>query len=265
MRRYHLIELHEQPWFPASWRRLFQSGIGQAIRTLGALDEVAESFERFLDRICPSTVLDLCSGSGEAVVSLWKRITPKSSPAERPRLTLSDLYPHEPAYAALKASHPGLVDFYPEPVDALDPPADAPRVRTMFDSLHHFRPDQVREILRKASESADGFAAFEITGRTWKNMLMTVFCLPFGAAFITAFLVRPVRPRNLIWGLLLPVIPLVAVFDGLVSNLRTYTVEELEEITRSIASPDFSWEIGTARIPGTPLRSTYIYGWRNHR
>ena len=59
-------------------------------------------------------------------------------------------------------------------------------------------------------------------------------------------------------------LPLQAAFDGVVSNLRTYTVAELEEITRSIDSPGFEWEIGTAPIPRSPLKATYVFGWRTH-
>ncbi len=261
MRRRHLIEIHEQSWYPDSWRRLFQLGMGLSISLTGAFDNIVDPFRRFLDRVRPETVLDLCSGSGEAAVSFWAGISSQLQPHARPSLTLSDLYPVIPAYSRLKEQHPDLVDFYPESVDALHPPADAPKVRMMLDALHHFRPDDVRQILSEAADSADGFAALEVTGRTWKNML-TVPLVPLVSAIITAFLVHPRHFRNVLWGLLIPVIPLQTMFDGAVSNLRTYTVAELREMTRALDRPDFAWEIGTAPIPKTPLRATYLFGWR---
>ncbi len=263
MRRYHLIELHEQSWYPDSWRRLFQLGMGLSISLTGAFDNVVGPFRRFLERVRPQTVMDLCSGSGVVTASFWKTISSKLPPEERPSVTLSDLYPVIAAYSELKEKHPGLVDFHPQPVDALEPPADAPKVRMMFDALHHFRPDDVRQILKQAADGSDGFAALEITGRTWVNILFTLLMMPLASVVLTAFLIRPWQFRNLLWGLLIPVVPIQSLFDGLVSNLRTYSVEELREMTRSLDNPDFEWEIGTVHIPRTPQRATYIFGWRS--
>ncbi len=265
MRRYHLIELHEQDWFPASWRRLFQLGMGRSLSLTGAFDNVTGRFQRFLERLAPDTVLDLCSGSGEAAVHVWQSITSSYEASRRPSLTLSDLYPNISAFSRFKKAYPELIDYYPQPVDALRPPENAPRVRTMFNCLHHFGPNEAREILKAAAENADGIAAFEITRRSWLNILQAALLLPFASAYITAFRIRPVRFENVLWGLLVPVLPIQAAFDGVVSNLRTYTVAELEEITQSIQRPDFEWEIGTVRIPRTPLLATYVLGWRSDR
>ncbi|MCP4594378.1 MAG: class I SAM-dependent methyltransferase, partial [bacterium] len=98
----------------------------------------------------------------------------------------------------------------------------------------------------------------------WLNLVMTL-PLPLMAAVVTVFMLRPFRLRHLIWGLLIPVIPLTALFDGIVSNLRTYTVQELEELTRSIDLPGFQWEVGTAAMPRTRLKATYLFGWRTTR
>lgn len=265
MRRRQLIELHENAWYPHTWRDLFQRGMGRSFSLTNAFENFHRPFGRFLERLQPESILDLCSGSGDAACSMWESLTSHLDRERRPVLYLSDLFPNHEIFERLKREHAGLVDYYPEPVDAAEPPANAPRVRTLFNCLHHFRPEQVREILRDVVQNADGVAVFEITGRTWKNMFTTLLAAPFVSALMTAFLLRPVRFRNVLWGLLIPVVPATVVFDGMVSNFRTYTPEELDELTREVDDSTFEWEIGTAHISRLKIDATYLLGWRKEK
>ena len=262
MRRRHLIELHEQRWCPTLWRQMFQQGLGICQGSLDAYRNIAAPLSRFLHRTGATSVLDLCSGSAKPLVKLRNSLGEPLAEPERIKFIISDLYPDIGKFQKLKELYPNILDYYPQPVDALSPPADAPRVRTMLSSLHHFRPQQVKTILRDAAQNADGIAILESTGRTWLNMLMTLI-LPLPAAVVTAFGIRPFRFQHILWGLLIPVVPLMALFDGIVSNLRTYTVEELEAFTREIDIPDFAWEVGTIDMPGIPLKAAYLFGWRD--
>ncbi len=261
MRRFHLIELHEQPWYPAVWRELFQLSLGRVVSLMKPYDVVADELRTLLERTRPEAILDLCSGSGEVTLTVWSRISSLLEAADRPRLVLSDLYPNLAASEEIKERYGGAVDYFPEPVDALDPPADAPRARMMIESLHHFPPAEVETILRNTVRTADVFIALENTERSWKNVALMILSFPM-AVFTTAFLVRPMRPRNVVWGLVIPFVSLTAVLDGVVSCLRTYTVSELEEFTRSAGMADFKWKSATVSVPGAPVRVTYLLGWR---
>lgn len=261
MRRRHLIEIHEQPWCPRLWRSMFQQGLGRSLALLDAYGNMAGPLSRFLHRTGASSVLDLCSGSAEPIVRLRDALGEPLEEPDQIQFLVSDLYPNLGEFRKLKARYPGVIDFLPQPVDALSPPPDAPRVRTMLSSLHHFRPQQVEAILRDAAEHADGIAVLEATGRTWRNMLTTL-PLPLAAAVVCGFMLRPFRLWHPVWAVLIPIVPLMALIDGMVSNLRTYTVEELENFTRRIDAPGFAWEVGTVAMPGSPLRATYLFGWR---
>ncbi|MCP3959571.1 MAG: hypothetical protein GY719_17115 [bacterium] len=260
MRRFHLIELHEQTWYPASWRRLFQSGMGRCLDAMDAFGSLSGHFQGFLQRVRPTSVMDLCSGSGELAVKTWNSMTAPLAERDRPLLLLSDLYPNVPSFTRLKEAESGI-DFHRQPVNALRPPKEA-RVRTMFNCLHHFRPEQVKEILGDAAKHAEGFAAVEVTSRKWLNLVQSFLLLPFVSVIATAFLVRPFHFRNILWGLLVPVVPITAFIDGMVSNLRTYTPEELSEMSRSVGDSRFEWEVGTVKMADTPFEATYIFGWR---
>jgi hypothetical protein len=236
--------------------------LGRAHTITRPFENFAVPFGRFLERIQPASILDLCSGSGDAACLTWHELVASLGGRQNPILVLSDLFPNRESFQDLKIRHPDLVDFISEPVDALQPPPRAPRVRSFFNCLHHFRPHQVKSILQDAVDHADGVIVFEVTGRTWKNMFQTILVLPFAASFLTVFLLRPRRFRNLLWGLLVPVVPLTAVFDGVVSNLRTYTVGELAELVDAVETSEYAWEIDTARMSRPGLDATYLLGWR---
>jgi hypothetical protein len=70
---------------------------------------------------------------------------------------------------------------------------------------------------------------------------------------------RPLTWRRLLWTYLLPVVPLVAAWDGFVSCLRTYSVAELEALVASLPPNDLDWGIG--RLPSFGAsRITYVIG-----
>jgi hypothetical protein len=71
---------------------------------------------------------------------------------------------------------------------------------------------------------------------------------------------RPFRWLRLLWTYLIPVIPFVLLFDGLVSCLRAYSVGELRDMTSGLKSRGYRWEIGEKAGGWLPLRITYLIG-----
>jgi hypothetical protein len=60
---------------------------------------------------------------------------------------------------------------------------------------------------------------------------------------------------------LLPVVPLATCWDGVISLLRVYSVEELNALVEPIRKDDYVWETGRAST-GTPVFAfTYIIGY----
>jgi hypothetical protein len=73
--------------------------------------------------------------------------------------------------------------------------------------------------------------------------------------------IRPFHWARLLWTYLIPVVPLVVLFDGIVSCLRTYTVAELEEFTTGVSQSGYEWEIGEERAKGMLAPVTYLIGY----
>src|SRR5262249_52994119 len=130
----------------------------------------------------------------------------------------------------------------------------------LFSSFHHFRPEAARGILKDAVRSRQGIGVFEATQRSLPALL-AMLLTPLFVLLITPF-IRPWRLSRLFWTYLLPVVPLVVLFDGIVSCLRTYTPAELRALAASVPGSDtYVWEIGEQRgRPGT-LPVTYLVGY----
>ena len=54
-------------------------------------------------------------------------------------------------------------------------------------------------------------------------------------------------------------------FDGLVSCLRTYSVEELRDLAARLDANDYDWDIGTVKSMAGPIPITYLIGMPNEK
>lgn len=105
------------------------------------------------------------------------------------------------------------------------------------------------EIATRFLRIYDATAVFEGNKRTL-GLCLAFLLIPLVVWSVTPFL-RPFRWRRLLWTCLVPLYPAAMLWDGLVSNLRAYSVDELRELTASIDVAGYEWEV--SRLPG---------GWR---
>ena len=81
------------------------------------------------------------------------------------------------------------------------------------------------------------------------------------AAVMTPF-IRPFRWSRILITYVIPAIPVCTLWDGLVSVLRTYSVEEMEEMAATLQSGDsFTWEIGEKTSGSVSI--LYLLGYPN--
>jgi len=256
MGRIHAIEIHEQDWCPAAIRDAATDYL-QFTNTLGSPYRViAGRLADAMKRAGAREVLDLCSGGGGP----WFDLQPvlSESAGDEVKVRLSDLHPNSAAFARAHAHSGGAIEFVDEPVSVLAVPRELPGFRTMFAAFHHFRPDDARGILADAVASRRGIALVEPLGRGVAPLVSILFA-PLACLVLTP-LIRPFRWSRLLFTYLVPIVPLVILFDGIVSCLRTYTPDELRELVAGIEAPGYRWDIGTEPIPGVPTALTYLVG-----
>jgi hypothetical protein len=170
---------------------------------------------------------------------------------------LTDLYPEVSTFEKVKAANPGRIDYVATPVDATAVPPELKGFRIMCNSFHHLPPDMARKVLADAVAQRRGIAIMELVERRGPAIAMTaaaVLNVPLTTPFI-----RPVRMDRLAFTYLLPLIPLAAAFDGVVSCLRTYSVEEMRELTQGLGD-DYIWEIDRLTNKGNPFGLMMLIG-----
>ena len=271
MRRIQFIELHEQAWFPSSLRADVTDALQFGFNLLHAYAPVVPLLQNVIDSTASRTnarqtsttesIVDMCSGGGGPWLDLARQLRCRDAGENSASLQiwLTDKYPNLEAFQSVSASSDHHITFYPEPVDAMKVPAALMGLRTMFTSFHHFSPEDARAILQNAVDAGESIGIFEATKRA-PSTVGLIF-----AGILLMFLhtprIRPFRWSRLLWTYLIPVIPLVLLFDGVVSCLRTYRPQELREIVEKLTSCQYQWEIGELATGKMPI--TYLIGYPN--
>jgi hypothetical protein len=245
-----LFEVLDQAWCPQAVRHGATDFL-EAITSRGNiyLPVQAEIF-RAVEDCGAERVIDLCSGGGGPWLSpAWRSALAAHAPLA---VVLTDKFPSSVLPARLGAGL-SCVSFS---VDAACVPETLRGFRTIFSSFHHFPDTVARDVLGDAVLRRQGFAMAEVTTPTLRTFA-TIWLMPLFAWLLTPTM-RPFRWSRLLLTYLLPVIPLVLLWDGLVSCLRTRTPEELLALTRSF--PHYDWQAGYARAQGIWLTSVYLIG-----
>ncbi len=269
MHRIQFIELHEQPWFPSSLRDDVTDAMQFGFNLLRAYAPIAPLLQRVIDSTGndansqPSStrqsIIDMCSGGGGPWLDLARQLHGRDAAGDSAGLQvwLTDKYPNLTAFRRTSASSDHLITFYPEPVDAMKVPDSLKGLRTMFTSFHHFPAEDARAILQNAIDAGESIGIFEATRRA-PSTVGLIF-----AGILLLFLhtprIRPFRWSRLLWTYVIPVIPLVLLFDGVVSCLRTYRPEELHELVEKLSCCQYQWEIGELTTGKMPV--TYLIGY----
>ena len=257
MRRHHLFEFEDQRWFPPRLRDavtdFLQRGL---VLGTGVYEPVAPLVNEMLRSAGTNRIIDLCSGASGPWAQLQQSVF---GPDGTVVVTLTDKFPNHDALAKVAADSHGRVTYSTEPVDATAVPDHLEGVRTMFTAFHHFGPEAAASVLKDSVESGAPIAVFEFTERRWKTVLMT----PLIGPVVLARLTWQTRPRSLgrmLLTFLFPVLPLIVVWDGVVSNLRTYEPKELEGLAGGLGGDGYVWRAGKLASPDVRIPITYLIG-----
>jgi hypothetical protein len=254
VRRRQLVELEDLPWLP----RVIRDGATDYLAFMtsrgGQIESLVPPLERLLRRTGEREIVDLCSGGSGPTPRVVSLLRERGLPV---RATLTDFYPNVAALERACAASGGALDYSEKPVDATRVPESLRGARTIWNAFHHFRPEQAREILASAVRARRPIAVFEILSREPLFLLSLVFS-PL-VAVLTAPFWRPFRLSSLFFTWLVPLIPFVIVFDGIVSWLRIYSEPELRELVTPLGD-SYEWEIGRVRLGNAPVHGLYLVG-----
>jgi hypothetical protein len=246
--------LEDLSWWPRVFRDAATDYLVTALRLTKTYAGVVPRLAAALERSGATEITDLCSGGGGPWAELLPALRAEGADVS---ICLSDKYPNTAAFAKVVANVPG-VRYEPQSVDATDVPSHLTGFRTMFTAFHHFRPAEARAILAAAVRDRRGIAIFEGTSRT-PAALATMLLVPVAVWLMTPA-IRPFRWSRLFWTYVVPVVPVVILFDGIVSSLRIYTPDEMAAMAREVDADGYDWEAGIEHPAGSPIPIPYLIG-----
>lgn len=255
MKRRQLIELEDQPWFPRTIRD-FATDYLQFVQTRLRVDRaMAPIVRRIMDAGGTTRIVDLCSGGSGPLLLLVKDLAADGLTVT---VTMTDLYPNRAAFEEIAARGEGRIGYETSAVDARNVPSTLTGLRTLFNAFHHLRPPDARAVLHAAARARQPIAIFEISERSWRSLIPILLLTPLFVWLATPFM-RPFLWRRLLWTYPLPLVPLTCWWDGIVSQLRAYTVNELRALAEG--SPRMHWEAGQVPVVNGRGRLTYLVGF----
>jgi hypothetical protein len=258
MRRLHLAELEDQPWFPATIRNSMTDLLDFFIRHFRVYDSIVPILHNALKEASAHSILDLCSGGAGAIQRVQQILAQEHD--FKVEIILSDLYPNKHAYERLIKLRDSGINYLSSSVDATKVPQNLTGFRTLFTSFHHFDSHDARKILSNAVKQGHGIAIFELSERSFRGALGPLFSAIL-SFFITPFL-RPFSLKRIFYTYVVPIIPAAYLFDGLVSQLRSYTPEEMFELARNLGDKEYKWEAGFKKHDFLPFKINYLVGYK---
>lgn len=244
MKRIDLFEFQDFAWFP-NWLRICLTRLIVVMhRVLKSSDDLVPLIKRTLSYSNANTIVDLCSGSGGPMIEVFRNLVREQGNNDV-KLILTDLYPNLEMASEINGSAIKNLSYKTTPVNASNVDAELAGVRTMVGSFHHMKPAAAKEILKNAKDSKVPICIYEISDNRFPTFLWwaTIPIIFLMALFLTPF-VRPLTWKQIVFTYIIPIIPLFFAWDGAVSNVRTYTLEDLDILLEGLESEDYKWEKG---------------------
>lgn len=260
MKRIHLFEWEDLRWFPPLFRQYLTRLILVMHDLLDTHEKVAHLLSDLIKQTRSTQIVDLCSGSGGPMPKVFSMLRNTYDFSDL-RLILTDLYPDLAAAKSLNDCSEPNITYSTQAVDATQLEGELKGIRTMIAGFHHMPPKKAKQILVSAIKDRAPILIFEISDNSapiwlwWLTLPINIL-----TALLITPMVRPIDWKQIVLTYLIPVIPLCFAWDGAVSNARTYTLSDLDELLADIPPQNFVWEKGTIRgKAGT--KQLYLMGY----
>lgn len=262
MKRIHLFEFMDQRWFPPSLRDCMTEYLGFVIEKSRAYAPLVPFLEKAMEETGENHIIDLGSGSGGGIRWILKELnqaTPENRSTGKKEAVTATLTDRYPALESFRNSggDSETIHYHPVPVDPARVPPELKGFRTLFNSFHHMQPRDAKALLENACMNRAPILVVEANDPGPIQFLFMLLFVPFFVLLISPF-IGPYRWSRILFTYLIPLLPFLIVWDGLVSLLRIYSPDEMQELAKGVACDSFVWESGKIRSGASSL--LYLLG-----
>ncbi|HIF91527.1 MAG: hypothetical protein ABGX04_12595 [Myxococcales bacterium] len=269
MKRIQLFEFEDFAWFPSWLRSCMTNLIVVLMRMLGVNKIIAHQVGEALKKTGQRTIVDLGSGSGGAMPVVLEELRAAAVQSDSKvdyALTMTDLYPN-PSIAQhfVQLEVEGL-SYSEKSVDATDIATAPLGLKTMINCFHHMRVEQAKKILSSAVACKQPLFIYELSNNKIPNIfwwLSTPIALPIIAltALFWTPMVRPMSWQQIVFTYLIPLIPIFYAWDGHASGIRTYSLDDIQEMLSEIEDDHYVWEVDSADDAAGKVLGIYLLGY----
>lgn len=211
-------ELEDYDWFPQSLRNFQTKFIGFVVIKFNLYDVFVQYLKTLSLSVQPMT--DLCSGSGEPAISIFKKSNCFS------RLVLSDKYP-SPLHLDDDKIH-----YEMERKDVLEMEFKNGTYYTMFNAFHHFNDKDKLKIAKEIYTSGSALFLVELLEPTIFCFLKIFLITTIGSLLLTPFIL-PFSLKRLFFTYILPVNILIITIDGIISVFKSRSAKQYQKLFRN--------------------------------
>ncbi|BDG78967.1 hypothetical protein ABS751_09490 [Bacillus subtilis] len=270
MKRLQLFEFMDFEWFPKFLRDLITDVLNSMLKKGSPYDDIIPVIKKVMKKSDTNQIVDLCSGGGGPWLGMIDTLQKED---ESVKLTLTDKFPNKEAIERITKDCNNKLVYIPESVDAAEVPADLKGMRTIFGGFHHMNSSDAKAIFKNAAEKRQGIVVGESMlmppGFAWTILPILILLSPLFLIFYWIQFAKVIRGdiqtifARLIFTYLIPIAPLVMMFDGFVSIVRIYTKKDLEEIVHSIEAEGYTWEVNMVQTKKNQPPIVYAAGYPN--
>ncbi|HAA16504.1 MAG TPA: hypothetical protein DCE41_34265 [Cytophagales bacterium] len=211
MRRWHLFEFGDQWWVPRFLRNYLHELL--QYQTTLIYEPLVPFLAEWIQDHQITQLTDLASGAGGPWEMFLDKLHMQQVGFE---VKYSDLRPK---------SEKG---WHPEPVDILKPETWPEGPLTLFTGLHHLSPLKVQAFFESVAQQERPLFVAEFTERN-PRVILGMLLSPILVWLHTPRL-RPRRWHRYLFTYLIPIVPLLYLWDGAVSHARSYPPAELADL-----------------------------------
>ncbi len=221
-------ELEDFEWFPKILRQYQTDFIGFVVSQFKVYSPFISQLKN--DKPQNKHMFDLCSGSGEPAISIFKTIDYFKS------LTLSDKFP------STSKTLIAPMAYIPEPMDVLIQSFQPSYTYTMFNALHHFNDKQQQLIvLNMKAQKAEAYFV-EILAPHFLFYLKILFTTTIGTLLFTPF-IKPFSLKRLFFTYCIPINIITITYDGLLSVYKSKSVRQYQKLFTGLIAPTEIFEL----------------------